>query len=172
MEQKCDILQPVIYSSDKKKKQKSKHFPILWNLLLMNGAVFLFSFIPHNEGIITTSNEISGEWILDKTVNNVECYYMRTECNGKIAVFLKFINKNNYKVKIGWKETITTQLEKNANGFGGPKQIVLSKLETAENNCKVTKFKEGRILPEDVSPTYIADIKAFEFTDIKVVKAN
>ena len=93
---------------------------------------------------------------------------MSTECEGRKAVFLKFINKNEYKVKVNWTEAFTTQMGKDIKGAAGQKKIILSKFEIAENNCSTTKFKEGRIFAGDVNPTYIADILAFEFNDIKV----
>lgn len=150
--------------------QKRKWLGHLFNFFLIILIALLFSFTLEKENF--NGGIASGEWILDKTVSNVEFYYMSTECKGKKTVFLKFVNKNSYKVKVSWNEIFSTQMEKNINGKAGRKQIVLSGSETAENNCNTIKFKEGRIFAEDVRPTYVAEILSFEFSKIIIQKSN
>jgi hypothetical protein len=114
----------------------------------------------------------AAEWILDKTVSNVDFYYLISECEGKKVVFLKFINRNNSKVKVSWKEIFSTQFEKNRAGYKGPKQLVLSKGETAQTNCNQVNIKECLVQPSEVSTTYLAEITSFSFSDVQVSTAS
>jgi hypothetical protein len=109
------------------------------------------------------------EWILDKTVSNVDFYYMISECDGKKVVFLKFVNRNNSKVKVSWKEVFSTQFEKKREGFKGKKELVLSKGETSESACNQVNVKECFVLPSEVSATYLAEISSFTFSDVQVI---
>jgi hypothetical protein len=120
---------------------------------------------------VTQRNKIDA-WIFDKIVDNVECYHMIADCSGKKAVFLKFNNKNNYKVKLSWKEGFDTQFEKHTKGATGQKQFVLSKGEMVQGSCSSAKFREGFISPEQITPTYVADIQDFEYIDIKVTRVQ
>jgi hypothetical protein len=112
----------------------------------------------------------TGTWILDKTVNNVEFYHMLSVCDGKGVVFLRLSNRNNYPVKIIWKESFDTQFEKNAKGLAGQKHLNLSKGEFVQGGCNASNFKEGVIQPEQITPTYPADVHGFEFVDVKVIR--
>ena len=111
-----------------------------------------------------------GKWVLDKSVGNVEFFYMIQECKGKNTVFLKLVNHNNYKVRVSWDEEFATQFVKNAKNMLGPKQFVLSPGQTKSSDCSSQNFSEGRIEPSQISPTYIVEFKNFEYQDIKVTK--
>ena len=111
-----------------------------------------------------------GDWVFDQTVNNVDFYYKMAECNGKKAVLLKLNNKNSYKVKISWKEVFTTQMEQQAEGHFGKKELIVAPGEVYADGCTSNSHKELLILPTGVSPAYEADIQKFAYKDIIVSK--
>ena len=111
-----------------------------------------------------------GKWVLDKSVGNVEFFYMIQECNGKNNVFLKLVNHNDFRVRVSWDEEFATQFVKNAKNIQGPKQFVLSPGQTKASDCSSRNFTEGMIASEQISPTYIVEFKKFEYRDIKVTK--
>lgn len=111
------------------------------------------------------------KWILDTEINGVEFYHSIGECNGKKVVFLKFNNKNNYKVTVSWKELfVTKQIRDKTAGFRGKKEMVLSVGETFASDCATNENEKLLILPIDVSPAYEAEIEKFEFNDISVTR--
>ena len=141
--------------------------------------LFVSSFSAKNEyrnPATTASSFSSGNpiailntgWILDKTIENVECYHMLMDCDGHKAVLLKFNNRNAYKVKITWKEVFDSQSEKAVVGYLGQKELVLSPGETAQNDCTVGKMTQCITRGSQVNPTYLAEIKQFSFKDIIV----
>src|SRR5262245_57752092 len=114
--------------------------------LLMAPSILLASQLKH--GGIVHASEYSvqptplTEWILDTTVGNVDCYHQVTDCNGKKVVFLKFNNKNNYKVTITWKEVfVTKQVPQKQDGAFGQKQLVITPGETSQTDCTDIKQK-------------------------------
>jgi hypothetical protein len=117
-----------------------------------------------------SQHKIIDTWFFDKIIRNVEFYHMIGECNGKKTVLLKLHNKNNYKVKISWKENFDTQFEKHTKGYRGQKQFVLLKGELVQGGCGSKNFNEGFISPEEINPAFIADLRGFEYVDIKVVR--
>jgi hypothetical protein len=96
---------------------------------------------------------------------------MMTECNGKKVVLLKFNNRNNYKIKVSWKEVFKTQLEQQTESFRGQKQLVIAPGEIFESDCTNIKYKECLITSDQVSAAYGAEILKFDFKDINVSKA-
>ena len=135
------------------------------SLLCLTQSTFAFSFSP------LTPPHPNAEWVLDKTVSNVDFYYMISECDGKKVVFLKFNNRNDKKVKVSWKEVFSTQFEKTREGFKGEKQLVLSKGETLQDDCKNVNVKQCIVLPSEVSSTYLAEIISFTFSQVRVSDA-
>ena len=111
-----------------------------------------------------------GKWVLDKSVGNVEFFYMIQECNGKNNVFLKLVNHNDFRVRVSWDEEFATQFVKNAKAVHGQKQIALSKKEIKISDCSTDEFKEGKISSDAISPTYVAAFQGFSYRDIKVTK--
>jgi hypothetical protein len=120
--------------------------------------------------LLHTINPVAGDWVLGQTVNNVEFYYKIAECNGKKVVLLKLNNKNSYKVKISWKEVFTTQMEQQAEGHFGKKELTVAPGEVYAGECTGSIHKELLILPTGVSPAYSADIQKFAYKDISVTK--
>ena len=109
-------------------------------------------------------------WILDTTVGKVKFYHTITQCGAKNAVLLKFENKNDYRVRINWKESfLTQQFAHYVDGFAGQKTLNIDKKETLyPSSCSDTKNKTCIILAEDVSPAYLANIINVYFKEISV----
>jgi hypothetical protein len=125
------------------------------------------SALVHGQDKIASAN--SGPWVLDKTVNNVEFYHRMAECSGKKVVFLKMNNKNNYKVKISWKEAYKTKEQKEKiEGIKGTKELVLFPGIKSLDNCNTSKNAELFISPDQVSLTHGVEILQFEFKEINV----
>ena len=129
-------------------------------------TVILISCLP----ALGHSQQATSEWTLDNTVNGVEFYHSLNVCNGKTVVFLKVRNKNKYPVKVSWDEKFSTQEGSNIKGFFGRKNVSLAKGEVKESTCGSKLNKELAIRPDQVQPTYIADIKKFDFAEVKVTK--
>lgn len=108
------------------------------------------------------------EWVLFKTVNNVDFYYQFNDCSGKKVVFLKLNNRNKQAVKVSWKEVFTTQFEKDKTGMAGTKHLLIGTGEISAADCSNIKIKELVVLPSHVNPTYNADIQKFSITDLMV----
>lgn len=80
---------------------------ILFSLLILQSQAFSFSLNNFNPARITKSLKLNllhnafpaDTWVFDRTVQNVDLYHMVTACEGKKVVFLKFNNRNTYKVK-------------------------------------------------------------------------
>jgi len=111
-------------------------------------------------------------WILDATAGNVSFYHLLISCSGKNTVFLKFENKNNYSVKISWKETfLTKQTTQQMKGFAGLKELIIPPgAILSASSCADITCKDCIIFPEKVSPAYMADIINFGFKDITATK--
>lgn len=145
-------------------------------LLMLQSQAFSFSLNNYDPARIKKSlkqnllhNAFPADtWVFDKTVQNVDLYHMITACEGQKVVFLKFNNRNMYKVKISWKEVFVTQMEKAREGFRGMKQLILPPGETAQSDCTDVKNKECLIVASQVSPAYPAEIIQFEFKNINV----
>lgn len=111
-----------------------------------------------------------GDWVYDKTVDNVECYHMLANCEGTTVVLLKFNNRNSSQVTIAWKEVLATQLNPQQESYGGKKQLVILPGETYPESCSDAKAKKLRIIPDEAVPTYRAEIKSFAYKDVSVSK--
>ena len=128
---------------------------------------FLLSGLSADPGLTEGSKR---NWILDKSIDNVDFYYSITTCNGESVVFLKFDNKNTYDVKISWEESfITTQVKEKRNGFNGVKNLVLHRGITAQEDCENIRYKECFILPVQVNPAYKPIVEVFEYKSIQVI---
>lgn len=114
-----------------------------------------------------------GKWILKKSTGNVSLYYKIGECNGSDVIFLKFDNKNNYNVRITWKESITDK----ANGaqidnYKGQKELVLVPGVTQQDGCAGLNVEECVIRMTEVTPVRVVDPQELEFKDVKVSKVS
>ena len=144
----------------------AKFYLSLILLLLLCTRLFSNNHVFHAPVIVAFQDE----WKLDTTINGVAFYHSISNCNGKNTVFLKFVNNNNYQVKVSWKEVFATQAGQNEEGFRGKKSLVLPVGETSETNCINARIKECVILPSEVAPTYPAEISGFRFKEITISK--
>ena len=123
--------------------------------------------LPNHLEILTTAPTGTGSWILDETINNVECYYKIETCNGATTVFLKFNNKNAGNVKITWEEIFATQHEKAAPGFVGKKELLLLPGSTDDYDCSGLNALLI-IRSAQISPAYPVEVSQFKFSNITV----
>jgi len=109
-------------------------------------------------------------YTLDRTVDNVDCYYSLTQCNGKTVVLLKFNNRNASPVNISWKDQFTTsQIPQKTPGFKAY-QIALPPGVSEPADCTDVSHKDFIINVDEVNMTYLADITGFEFSDVSVTQ--
>lgn len=143
---------------------------ILFTLLIHSSAMTAGEYFWHASP--PPSQDL--KWQLDKTVSGVQFFYAIAACHGKDGdvVFLKMNNKNAYAVEVLWKEVFQTQIEKEAEGYGGEKKIVLQPGETFESDCNNATRKELLIVAQQAFPTYIATIAKFNYKEITVKKVK
>ncbi len=137
------------------------------NYVLILGFMFLCSNSHAQDKILLPDK--TGTWILDQTVSNVALYHMIDECNGKKVTFLKFENKNKFKVQINWTEVfITSQVATKTESFDGEKKLLLPAGQVMTTHCGETINQACLILAEKAIPHYKADFRNFEFKDVMV----
>ena len=143
---------------------KQKNFLIIIVMLLCNQLIAQ----KHTASL----PDKTGVWILDKSINNVDFYHMIKECNGNKVVAVKFHNKNKYNVDVNWSESFSTQLEENATGAKGVKNLILHPGVTSYSDCSSQNHRKFMTNNEEVSPAYEAVISKFDFINIQVKKSN
>lgn len=122
-----------------------------------------------NAGTKKISNGI--QWQSDGLVNGVSFFHSIGVCNGEHVVFLKLINKNNFKVKITWKEDfVSRQVAQKTEGSFGEKELTLKAGQTSEANCAMVKQKELIVRADQVNPSFKAEILDYGFRNINVSK--
>lgn len=164
------VKQPLTIALRKQNDDGTTQISLGFFLLIF--SLCFFSFTPLKQASQKQDshqrNKIDA-WIFDKVVDNVECYHMIAECSGKKAVFLKFNNKNNYKVKISWKEIFKEKgSEEKIENFKNTKQLVLSPGIKTVSSCSDPQNKELVITHDQVSMTHSVNIAKFEFDDVQV----
>lgn len=120
------------------------------------------------------TNLVSGQWqsaMLRSdgkvVLNGVEAYCTKATCNGTEYIFIKFVNTNNYQVKLEWVDGIYLNGVWNYSQNPNPKEFVIAAGATAEGSCngdiklKVTVNS----LVNDPSPN-----KHFSVTGLKVTQ--
>jgi len=108
------------------------------------------------------------QWVLGQTVSNVNFYYSIETCGADTIVLLKFENTNSQPVTVSWNEQFDTQLYQQAIGYYGTKTLVLPTGITEDTNCASVTIPECIIFPNEVDPSYFAEIAAFSFVAINV----
>jgi hypothetical protein len=127
------------------------------------GSVFASSFPAGG------SSGGTGEWILQTTNTRVEFYYKIDDCNGENAVYLKIINKNNYKVSLKWEEVyVDKKSGASIKNFSGQKELIVSANTTVEASCNSKEHAECLIPFSMVTPTAVLDVQSLEFKNISV----
>jgi len=108
-------------------------------------------------------------WILATSSGNVDFYYKMAECNGEKVVFLKFDNKNNYTVKVSWKEAVMDKVfNKVTNAYYGQKEINLAPGVTGNDNCSSSGCAECMVGLTNFAATHAVDAQNFQFREITV----
>jgi hypothetical protein len=76
---------------------------------------------------------VSGGNILD----GVEAYFRADVCNSESVIFIKFINRNNYSVKLSWFDAVFTTEAKwiNKNSAGELKTVTLTSNTELAGDC-------------------------------------
>jgi len=141
---------------------------IFLSLLLCSVAGFAGSGLLRLPVTVSTSHP-AGDWVLDKTVSNVDFYHAINVCNGKNVVMLKFVNRNAGTVKVGWKEAFVTRERVRVEGFAGRKEMILQPGITTPADCADVSNKKIVIKGADVDPMSVIDIVSFNYLNITVV---
>lgn len=118
--------------------------------------------------VLNTAFHPTGDWVLDKTVSNVDFYHSITVCNGKNVVFLKFVNRNSRSVKIGWQEIFVTASRERKEGFNGRKEMLIPTGTTTPADCTDVTAAKTIIRGGEVDPMSVVDIVSFTYKNIAV----
>jgi hypothetical protein len=118
---------------------------------------------------IISSANADEQWILAKSTNKVDIYYVIKDCKGEQTVFLKVDNKNSYAVKASWKEKFETQQKITVEGAAS-KQLVLAAGETIQATCDNDAAKECVIAASQVTPAFKADVSKYDVANLSVSK--
>jgi len=125
-----------------------------------------------NKSMASVSGD-DNNWVLNKSVGNVDLYYKISECNGEKVIFLKFDNKNNYSLKITWKEAIADKVFGNVvDCHYGEKQLTLPPGVTVQDGCSSISCPECQINMRTAIPTHEADPLNLEFKEVTVSKVT
>jgi hypothetical protein len=134
--------------------------------------IFSLSLFLGNKSMASVSGD-DNKWVLNKSVGNVDLFYKISECNGEKVIFLKFDNKNDYSVKITWKEAIADKVFGNVvDCHNGDKQLTLSPGITVQDDCTSALSPECRINVQNAIPTHVADPFGLEFKNVTVSKVT
>jgi|GEM_PF-1557298 len=109
------------------------------------------------------------QWTLAKSTDKVDIYYVIKDCKGQRTVFLKVDNKNNYAVKVSWKEKFETQQKVTVEGAAG-KELVLAAGATIQATCDNDNAKECVISASQVTPAFKADVSKYDVSSLSVSK--
>jgi hypothetical protein len=164
-----------------KNKKSCYPFFILFLLVAFNsfGSVNKVNVKQLNKTVLTKTTfdfekeYNSDSWILNTTVNNVVFYHKLVSCGDKKAVLLKFENKNNFEVEVSWKQIVGSVQVPNPNDdLASNNTLVLKPGTTEPNDCSDIENDILVVLPNEVSPMFIADIETFNFSSIQIKELN
>lgn len=146
-------------------RNRRKYFVVMaFNLFIIFAAVSV-PVTMHATGITAYPGE---DWVLDKTVSNVEFYHAIRVCNGKNTVFLKFVNRNTRAVKVSWKEVVVTADRQRKEGYAGKKDLLIQPGVTTTQDCTDADNKKTIVRGAEVDPMSVVDIAGFIYKDITV----
>jgi hypothetical protein len=69
-------------------------------------------------------------------VNGVEAYCMRTTCGNEDYILVKFVNKNNYNVRVEWNDAIYVKGTWFYSKTAKPKVFMLNANQEAAGDCQ------------------------------------
>ena len=78
------------------------------------------------------------------TVNGVSAFFQINICNGADVVYIKFINQNNYPVKLQWYDAVFTQEKKwvNKENPSEKKSLTLNAGSEVKGECSANNSAE------------------------------
>jgi hypothetical protein len=134
--------------------------------------IFSLSIFMGNKSTASVSGD-DNNWVLDKSVGNVDLYYKISECNGEKVIFLKFDNKNTYSVKVAWKEAVTDKtFGKEVDCYYGEKNLTLAPGVTLQDGCGSVLVPECQINLKTAIPTHPVDPLNLEFKEVTISKVT
>lgn len=146
--------------------KKTTIIPVLLSLFIFWGSNIMA--LSHDGLSLTT--EMSEDWTLDQSTNNVDFYYRIDNCSGQKAVLLRIVNRNDFEVQVNWKEFFTdANTKRTLEGFASEKELTLAAGRAIEaRSCSDYDKAECLVLSSMVSPTGVVRIQDFEFRGITV----
>ena len=134
--------------------------------------IFSLTIFMGNKSMASVSGD-DNNWVLDKSVGNVDLYYKISECNGEKVIFLKFDNKNNYDVKVAWKEAVADKTSgKVVLCYYGEKNLTLSPGVKLQDGCGSVVSPECMINLKTAIPTHPVDPLNLEFNEVTISKVT
>ena len=135
--------------------------------------VFAIFFLPHQ-----ANAQSKQEWqpiylniVGDNKMNGVEASYQVSTCNGEEMIYIKFVNSNNYPVKIEWFDAVFTQASTwiNKEKDSDKKSLTLAAKAEAKGECSKKLYLELCVQQKN----FIVDKKDFKryMTDQLMVNA-
>ncbi len=102
-------------------------------------------------------------------VEGVEAYSMRTTCGTNEVVLIKFVNKNNYRVRVEWKDAIKTAGGWIYSKTAAPKTLYLEPGNTVLGDCgglEKLKVSVGSIIdnPQDFGYFSVSGLVTIKLT--------
>ena len=79
-------------------------------------------------------------------INGVEAFCMRTTCGTEDFVLIKFVNKNNYKVRVEWKDAIYVNGEWFYSKNQSPKKLDLDPNNNIAGQCEGSEILKVKII--------------------------
>lgn len=136
----------------------------------MKKSIFFTTLLSVGLFMGSISHGFASDWTLNKSTGNVDFYYKIGECNGQDAIFLKIVNKNNYEVKVTWTDVVSDNISgRNVEARYGLKEHIVAPKTSLQSNCSEAESSDFIVLVHKTIPTHKADIKSFEFKNIKVI---
>lgn len=106
--------------------------------------VFVYSFFS-SQTIYANTNDPNWQTIFltpggANTIDGVEAYFQLGECNGEDVVYVKFINRNDYYVKVEWFDGVFTQELKwiNKSDEKDKRTVLIQPKKEAIGSCEST----------------------------------
>jgi hypothetical protein len=94
------------------------------------------------------------------TMDGVEAYFLLGTCNGEDVVYVKFINHNDYPVKLEWYDAVFNQELKwiNKDEEQNKRSVLISSKTEVKGECAMKNYPELIIKVKD----FVADKKEFK----------
>lgn len=93
-------------------------------------------------------------------IDGVETFFQINECNGKNVIYIRFINRNNYSIKLEWFDAVLTQ-ELNwifKDKLADKKSLIINANSDLAGECSVSS---GNVLKQSTHPVLLIEMKNF-----------